>query len=132
MQKFTMRDNFIRNIPRQNEHEIGRFGGEHFWRMDRNMAAGQEFSLLGGSGIADEGEEVGFDTGEVDQCIALGGGSVGGDFFSSALLLDEEGQEVVFDFFGTGLESGESESESAGRKSSGLSSGPASTTTFSS
>ena len=68
------------------------------------MAAGEEFSLFGWGRVADKREQVGFDASKIQKGVAFGGGSVGGDFFSSSLLLEEKSQEVVFHLFGAGLE----------------------------
>ena len=69
------------------------------------MAAGEEFPLFGGGRITDEWEQVGFDAGEIQERIAFGGSSIGGDIFAGPLLFEEEGHEVVFHLFGSGLES---------------------------
>ena len=84
------RPDLVGDVPRQDEQKIGPALLQGFGRQDRDVAARHELALLGGRGVADEGQEVRLHAGVIEQRVALGGGPIGSDRFSGSLLLDEE------------------------------------------
>ncbi len=61
-----------------------------FFRNDGNTATRHVPALLDGITVRHVGEKIRLDTGIVKQGIALGGGTLGSNSFSLALLLNEE------------------------------------------
>ena len=96
--------NFCSDVPRQDEYIVRRICSQGAGGQDGDMAARHEFSLFGGGGVADEGQQIGFDAGVIEQGIAFGSGAVGRDFIAGAFLFDQKAEQVVFHSVSTCLE----------------------------
>ena len=88
---------FVPQIPRQDENVIGFRLGQAFWRVDRDMRAGQELPLLDRTAVDRVGEQVRPDAAVVKQRVALARGAVSGHRPSLTGSSEEEAEQVALD-----------------------------------
>ena len=85
---------------------VGPGGFQMLGWHDRNPAAGQQVDLLVRADIGDKGNLVGGDPAEVQQGIALCGGTIGCDLFSVTGGLFQEGAQSLANRLHAWLEAG--------------------------
>ncbi len=83
-------DNFVAQIPGQDQHEVGFGLTQLIFSHDRYPCAGQEAALLVWRGINDRTQQITAYPGEIEQGVAFGGGTVADDDTACAALIEQE------------------------------------------
>src|SRR5512146_2599194 len=74
-----LRDNFVFQVPGEDEHIVRLRFPEFFWSKDRDMGTGSKFAMLIGIPVYDVLDEVGAYTAVVQQSVRLAWGTIPGD-----------------------------------------------------
>src|SRR5580704_8467024 len=83
-------DDFVLQVPRQDE-KIIRFGFLNALRLiDGNVRAGQESAVFVGIAVDGVIEEIGANAAVIQERVAFSGGAVAGDGFSFAFCFDQK------------------------------------------
>ena len=90
-----LRDDFVPQIPRQNE-EIIRPGlvDSGYW-INWNVHAGSKAPVLVGVTVDSEVEEIGTDSAVVKQCVSFTGRAISAQLRALLLALNQEGQKLA-------------------------------------
>src|SRR5262249_31607091 len=92
-------DDFVLQVPRKNQQVIRTRLPYVFWRVDGDPNAREKLPLFVGTAVDDVIHEVGSNAAVIQERVALGGGAVGGNFFSALLGVNEELQELALGLF---------------------------------
>src|SRR5262245_9922893 len=98
-------DDFVAQVPREDDDEIGLLDVDPVGGDDRDVAAREKAALLVRAGIRDEANQlIALDPAIVEQGIALGRRAVAGDRLAGRALVAQEFQEIDADALDPRLE----------------------------
>ena len=87
---------FILEVPRQDQNVVWLGLVDRFDWVDRNVHAWRVAAVLVRVAIDGEIQEIGADTGVVEERVALSRRAIAANALSFRLGLDEDGEELVF------------------------------------
>ena len=90
-----LRDNFIRQIPRQDQEKIRPGLVDSGYWINWNVHPGSIASVFVGVTIDSEVEEIGTNSTVVEQCISFAGGTVSAQLRALLLALNQERQKLT-------------------------------------
>src|SRR5215510_12749944 len=91
-------DNFVFQIPRENEQVVWTRLPDVLGRVDGDPDAGEKLPLLVGAAVNNVIHEIGSNAVVIQERVAFGSGVVSGNLFAALLGLNEEFEELALGF----------------------------------